>query len=341
MHGDPIGRVPECPHVQRCGGCDLAAMHPDTRVETLRRSAARALRTDSLPDWVPSPRPTGHRARIKLAIEGGRIGYRPARSHDLVEIDTCLVAREEVREALDRLRGHALPDPLDNVEIRSDGSRAIYAFSSKRRLDPTPLAPLGDVALNGRHIGGNPVLDLEVCGLSLRASPRSFYQVNLEINALLVAHVRDVVLGFGPERVLDLYCGIGNLSLPIADAGVPVTAVESEGAAIADLKARAGDRPVQAVASAVERFDATRTAFDVLVIDPPRAGAPGVLDRLLLQRPRALVYVSCHLPSAVRDLRVALKAGYTLTGVRCFDMFPDTHHFETVLVLERGGGRRR
>lgn len=337
----PDRRAPACPHADRCGGCDLAELRPEARVEALRRTVAHALRLDPPPEWVPSPRPTGHRARIKLAIEGGRVGYRPPRSHDLVPVDTCLVARDEVRAALDRLRACTLPDGLDGVEIRSDGERAVYAFTASGRVDATALAGLGDVALDGRAVAGEPTLTLRVGGLSLRASPRSFYQVNLEINEALVGHVRDVVLGMRPERVLDLYCGVGNLSLPIADAGVPVTAVELEGQAIADLRASRGDRPVDAVASAVERYDPTRAAFDVVVLDPPRAGAPGVVGRLLRQRPRALVYVSCHLPSAVRDLKDALRAGYALTSVRCFDMFPDTHHFETVLVLVRSRAPRR
>lgn len=337
----PDRRAPDCPHADRCGGCDLAAYRPTARIEALRRTAARALALDAPPDWVPSPRATAHRARIKLAIDGGRVGYRAARSHELVEIATCGVAREEVRAALDRLRDHGVPDGVEAVEIRSDGARAVYAFTSSGRVDPGVLEGLGDVALDGRPVAGNPTLTLHVAGLALRASPRSFYQVNLEVNEALVGYVREVVLALAPERVLDLYCGIGNLSLPLADAGVPVTAVELEGQAIADLRASAGGRPVEAVAAAVERFDPTRTAFDVAVLDPPRAGAPGVLARLVRQRPRALVYVSCHLPSAVRDLKEARRAGYELVAARGFDMFPDTHHFETVLVLRRGKTRGR
>lgn len=325
-------RVPPCPWDAACGGCDLAALQPEARVQALRRSAAFALRAQELPPWIPSPRQTAHRARIKLGIEGGRVGYRAARSHDLVEIGACAVARPEVQEALTALRRVDLTG-AEHVEIRSDGMRAVYAFSGSP--DPRQLSELGHVAVNGRAVHGDPTLTLAVEGVRLRASPRSFYQVNLEVNTLLVRHVVQTVGDLRPERVLDLYAGIGNLSLPLARLGAPVVAVELEGQAISDLRAQSGDLPVKAVAGKVERFDFSREPFDVAVLDPPRAGAPGVLRRLVRQRPRALVYVSCHLPSAVRDVQEATRAGYALTDVRCFDMFPDTRHFETVLVLER------
>lgn len=330
-------QAPPCPWDASCGGCDLAALKPDARQAALQRSATWALgrHLGHAPDlevgWVPSPRQTAHRARIALAISGGRVGYRAARSHDLVEVGTCAAARPEVADALARLRQASLPSGLQRVEIRSDGERVVYAFTGEAAA--ATLAPLGDVALNGRRVTGDPRLSLTVQGVELRASPRSFYQVNLEINALLVEHVVQQVGASKAERVLDLYAGIGNLSLPIAASGVPVAAVELEGQAIGDLRARIGERPVDAVAGKVERVDFTRTPFDVAVLDPPRAGAPGVLRRLVRQRPRALIYVSCHLPSALRDLAEA--PGYRITSARCFDMFPDTHHFETVLVLER------
>jgi 23S rRNA (uracil1939-C5)-methyltransferase len=277
---------------------------------------------------VPSPRQTGHRARIDLNIVNGRVGYRRRRSKDLVEMKTCGVARPEVQEALDRLRQCDVP-PFERVELRSDGQRVVYAFSGgKTRVAP---AGLEHVAINGRPVRGDPVLTLDVLGVQLRASPRSFYQVNLEVNARLVADVAAAAAGH--ERVLDLYAGIGNLSLPIADLGIAVTAVELEGQAISDLRAAAQGRPVRAVGADVGRFDTSTEAFDCLILDPPRAGAPGVLKRASLNRPKTIIYVSCNAPAAARDLREL--PDYRVDSVTCFEMFPDTHHFETLIVLKR------
>lgn len=338
--------TPPCPWDATCGGCDLSALSGPGRLAALSRVAARAFGVDVDPPFVPSPRSEGHRARIKLAIDGAAVGFRSERSHVLVPIDVCRVARPEVVEALGRLRPWVAEHGagLETVEIRSDGARAMFAFTSNGPVKRAAFAALGDVALDGAAIAGEPTLTLTVAGHALRASPRSFYQVNLEVNERLVACVAGHVAAIAPERVLDLYSGIGNLTLPIAALGVPVVAVEREGQATADLRANdrawTARRPkrsaIEVVEVAVERLDVARVAFDVVVLDPPRAGAPGVLERVTRQRPKGIVYVACDPVNAARDVRPLLKQGYRIASIECFDMFPETRHFETVIVLRRG-----
>jgi len=327
LEPSPARRDHPCTLHRACGGCDLGEMSGEARRSALARVAGRALGIDP-PEMVPSPRQTAHRARIDLNIEEGRVGYRRRRSSELVDVSHCGIARPEVQEALGRLREADLSG-FRRVQIRSDGSRAVFAFERGPR--DAALAGLTDVAIDGSPVRGDPTLSLEVHGVSLQASPRSFYQVNLEVNALLVAEV--VAAAAGHERILDLYAGIGNLSLPVADLGIPVVAVELEGQAIRDLEARIAGRPVQAIAADVARFDTTREAFDCLILDPPRAGAPGLLPRIALNRPQTVVYVSCNVVAAGRELR-GLR-GYRIDRARCFEMFPDTSHFETVIVLKR------
>jgi len=326
-------RAPPCPWDAQCGGCDLSVLEPAARRTALARSVAHAFRTERVPQVIASPRESGHRARIKLAIGDQEVGYRPPRSHDIVPVAACLSARPEVQQAHARLR-----DWLENndagrlsaVEIRSDGTRAVYAFTGSA----PGLESLGDVATDGRRIAGQPTLTLTVDGHALRVGPRSFYQVNLEINELLVRHVRSILVEHGAEAALDLYAGVGNLSLPIARTGIPVVAVEAPGPGGDDLKYNARQvAGLTAVSRRVEKLDPSRHVYDCAVLDPPRAGAPGILPRLALTRPRVIVYVSCHAPSAARD--IARLSGYRLSGLTCFDMFPDTHHIETVAVLER------
>ncbi|MEN0068490.1 MAG: hypothetical protein AAGA48_40595 [Myxococcota bacterium] len=336
----PDRRAPPCAWSAACGGCDLDALTPLARHAALARMTARAFRVDEPPAVVPSPRTTGHRARIKLALREGRVGYHPPRSHDLVEPERCAIARPEVQQAHQVLREfvrEAPTDGLSSVEIRSDGTRAMFSFEGERvsREARAALAELGDVALNGKRIAGEPGLVLSVHAHRLKARPRSFYQVNLEINALLVAHVRDAVRARGAERILDLYAGIGNLSLPLAEDGTPVLAVEWPGPGAADLEENAAGIPnLSTLTCPVERFDPSREAFDAVVLDPPRAGARGVLRKLARNRPRFIVYVSCHAPSAARDIG-ELK-DYRLTELTCFDLFVDTRHIEAVAILERG-----
>jgi 23S rRNA (uracil1939-C5)-methyltransferase len=337
----PDRRAAPCPWTDRCGGCDLAEFAPDARRLALAHGVQRAFAAAARPIVVPSPRATGHRARIKLAIAGAAIGYRAARSHQIVPIDHCLVARPEIDDALQGLRALLAAGPLPGiaaVELRSDGARVALSFTSDGAV-PAPtraaIAGLGAVALDGRAIAGDPTLSIPVGERRLRASPLSFYQVNLEANAELVGFATQALLTRRPERLLDLYAGIGNFGVPIAQAGVPVVAVEAEGQATADLRHNAAGLPVEVIDARLPAWDATRTAFDALILDPPRSGAPGVLRRLLAQRPRVVVYVACDPAAGGRDVREAIAAGYRLADLRCFDLFPDTHHVETVAVLER------
>lgn len=333
----------DCPSIDRCGGCDIAAHPLSVQHERKRAFVQRALDLPEPPSLTASPRPVGHRARIKVAIEGASVGYRAHRSHDLVDVPRCAIARDEVNDALTALRAWLTPErgaPLETIELRSDGSRAVFAVEPRTKSVPakvrSDLFELGDVALAGRRLCGDPTLRLSVLGHSLSASPRSFYQVNLEANELLVTYVRDAVAAVQPNRTLDLYSGIGNLTLPLAAIGAPVVAVEQEGQATADLQAAIGGANIRVITSPAERFDPASEFFDVAVLDPPRTGSHGVLERLLLNRPRRIVYVSCHAPAAAKELKAAARAGYRLTDVRCFDLFPDTHHVETVVVLDRG-----
>lgn len=340
--------APPCPHSAACGGCDLDALAPDVRGRALARTVARAFRWEGDVPFVPSPTTGGWRARIKLAIDGAALGYRAARSHALVPVDVCRIARPEIAALHGALARWLADDPrrgdgLAEVELRSDGVRAIAAFRSapgrRSPMDRAALAELGDVALDGRRLHGDPTLVLTSGDLRLRASPNAFFQVHLGLNDTLVEHVRELVMVRGAERVLDLYAGIGNLGLPLA-RHVPVVAVEAPGAGAEDLRhnvtANGLSGTVEVVAVTAERFDPSRTPFDTVILDPPRAGAPGVIDRVARNRPHTIVYVSCHAPSAARDLR-GLDGKYRLVGLTAIDLFPQTHHVEAIAVLERAG----
>ncbi len=333
----PHRRVAPCPLTEACGGCDLAAADPAARLSWLGAMLAHVYHRDVPVVVTPSPRPTGHRARITLHFQDGALGYRAPRSHVLVPVAQCPVARPEVQSALDALLALLSAEPrafsgLTDVELRTDGARVVYAFEG-RTADPARLSPLGNVVVDGRTVAGNPALDLVVDGVHLRVGARSFYQVNLEVNLLLGAFVRETLRNAGAERVLDLYAGVGNLSLPLAATGTPVVAVESPGPGAEDLRHNARGLPVEVKALSAEKFDPSRTPFDAVILDPPRAGAAGVLPRVLRNRPKTVVYVSCFAPSAARDL--ANAQGYELVDLRGFDLFPDTHHVESVAVLRR------
>jgi 23S rRNA (uracil1939-C5)-methyltransferase len=340
----PDSRVPPCAYSSRCGGCDLDRLTPDAQRRAKAVMVQFALRLQDPPQLFPSPRDRSYRARVKLGVRDGVLGLHAARSHDILPVTACSIARDEVSAMITALQQWwtaSCPSGIDEIEVRSDGQRVVLAVSGQPDAQTrSALSAFRDVAVNGTAIHGDPTLTLTGLGSPLRVSPRSFYQINLEMNEILVRWVVDRLNAVRAERVLDLYSGIGNFTLPIAShTDAHVVAVESEGQAVADLQFNAATLGltgrVQAHVRPVERFDTTREAFDAVVLDPPRAGAPGVMERLVHNRPRRIVYIACHPPSAQRDLKAAIQAGYVVTEVAAFDMFPDTHHVETAIVLDR------
>ena len=298
------------------------------------QNLARAVRAEA-DGLVPSPRQTGYRARVTLhagrdADGEGVFGYFRPGTHELEPLRSDELARPEINRALESITS---VQGLERFELRSDGERVVANVLAGDGQPGESLA----YAAGGRVQRGDPTLRLEVCGIEHRVSPDSFYQVNLEVNELLVEAVREEVLSRHPEALLDLYSGIGNLSMPIAATGVPCTLIEREGSSARDARHTAPrlGLPVTVLTQDASRFQAGSVPFDVAIVDPPRQGAARAIQQLLVTRPRALVVVSCNPRTLGRDIAPARKQGYRLTRLTGFDMFPGTPHLEALAVLER------
>lgn len=290
----------------------------------------------------PSPRVVGSRARVKVRGQGGRVGFHRPGSHEFVEVPLERVAIPQVAEMAERLMaGGGIPEGTD-AEIRSDGNRTVLVLS--RAIDPRApgVSGMPAVAQQNRALWGE--VRLEVNGLFV--SPLSFYQVNLDINAQIVADLDARLQALTPARLLDLYAGVGNLSGRAVRRGTPATLIEREGSSVMDARRNFGilGKPVPPVRPArppplevreedAGEFNAGSTFFDVALLDPPRAGAPGLLPRLTLTRPRAIFYLSCDPATLARDL--AELKHYKIRSVQPYDMFPSTEHVEVLVELER------
>ena len=212
-----------CPVQDRCGGCpwmdrDLEAQRQD-KVAAVERALDHPVDTVHV-----SPRTLGYRARITLRSgSDGAWSYSAPRSHDPVAVDHCPIARPELSAAL-----AALPPVAGAraVELRSDGEHVVLSFDGGQRAALDALeGPWVGVARGGKGLWGETRTTLDVAGLSLGFGPATFYQVNLEMNALLVERVGHAVRALAPEAVLELYSGAGNLGLPLAATGVRITSI--------------------------------------------------------------------------------------------------------------------
>ncbi|HQV70757.1 MAG: 23S rRNA (uracil(1939)-C(5))-methyltransferase RlmD [Anaerolineae bacterium] len=318
--------TPPCPVFGVCGGCQWQHVRYEKQLEfktDLVREQLTGIGKFENPNvlpCVPSPRPYEYRNRMQFSVsETGHPGFhRPGTReiHNVIEIDDCLISDPQIRE---KLQGWT-PD----VGMNGAGE----------------LVHQIDVRVTDREAEGGSIL--KVGQFEYFVSPQSFFQVNVGMAEWLAQHVVDALDLRGTETVLDLYCGVGLFTLPLAAKAARVFGVENNREAIEDAEKNKRQLPedkqpvfIRAdVMKAIKKEPMVSEHFDAIVVDPPRAGVfYDVLMKLIELRPQKLVYVSCDPATLARDLRILCDNGYALLSAQPFDMFPQTHHIETLASL--------
>ena len=348
--------------LQRIGGVELPVTMEGARPARDARGDIIATESDEATRW---------RTRVSLHVDAaGRIGPFAARSHRVVEMGDLPLATEGIAD-LARQRRDAEPGRLDFVQP-SDGRVRVIARPEPQR--PSGRVPGGRGARGPRR-GGSPApgrtavdpaahetVVEEVAGRPFRVDAGGFWQVHRLAAQTLTDALLEALAEAGPDTVdpdawhLDLYGGVGLLAAAVAGAGgrgTRITTVESDpratehaGANLAEwvgARAETGrvDRwlaQLQTSASAAER---ARLQHGVVVLDPPRAGAGGeVVDRIAALAPAHVAYVACDPVALARDLATFRERGYAARAVHGFDLFPHSHHVESVALLTREGAGR-
>lgn len=237
------------------------------------------------------------------------------------------------------VNGDSLPHEKELVErVRKTRRVTVEGILLNTNTQRTNVV-LGDQT---RLLWGKDHLEDTLCGLTFKVSPHSFFQVNRSQAQELYWRVEELAALTGKETVLDLYCGTGTIGLTLAAKAKEVIGVEVVPQAIQDAKVNAWRNDIENArflcadaAHAAAQLEREGVRPDVIVVDPPRKGlSPEVLEVLLSMAPERIVYVSCDPATLARDLKTLCR-DYTLTHVEGVDMFPRTHHVETVCLLER------
>ncbi|MBI5562288.1 MAG: class I SAM-dependent RNA methyltransferase [Deltaproteobacteria bacterium] len=364
---------PLCRYYGLCGGCSWQHLSYETQAAWKQRILGDALeRIGGIKDVAfdepaLSRSPFHYRGRARLHSRGGRMGFYEAGSRRLVDVDECPLLEPPVNEAFRELRkalnGKA---PFDEVEIAAgaDGKTAA-AFHVRGRPDNGFIKTIGRAAViagfeiinaaNGRRVWsqGETLLAGGVMGMAIAAGVSGFSQVNRAQNEVMAAKAVEYAGLTGAERVLDLYCGAGNLSLPLALRAGRVTGVEADREAVKQAGRNAGLNNI--VNAAFHASDAAgwlrrgarpfknedkeirenvkileRGGPDVVILDPPRDGEGGAARLLGESRIPRIVYVSCNPPALARDARLLARSGYRLSRAGLIDMFPQTYHIESI-----------
>ena len=375
LSASPQRVPPPCPHFSLCGGCSLQHQDPAAQIAMKQEILADVLRRIGGVEperWLP-PLAAGHwgyrrkaRLGVRYVAKKGKtlVGFREKGSGFLADLSRCGVLHPDVGERIGAIAalvdGLSIRDQVPQIEMAKGEGPCVLVF---RVLQPPAAADLEQLvafaAAHGLRVylqEGGPetirplpgqAVDLSYSlpdfDVRLHFLPTDFTQVNLELNRLMVRQALELLDPGPEERVLDLFCGLGNFTLPLARRAGSVLGVEAEAGLVERARgnAQANGLPnvrfeVGDLYGSLEGTPWTEDHFHKALLDPPRAGALQVLDLLPALGVQRLLYVSCFPATLARDAERLVKGlGYRLRAVGAMDMFPHTAHVESMALFER------
>jgi tRNA/tmRNA/rRNA uracil-C5-methylase (TrmA/RlmC/RlmD family) len=320
---------PPCPYFGRCGGCDFQQLTYEAQLAAkagiIRDCLHRIARLENIPEIVVTPSPNNWRYRMRatwqIDQELRAIGYYERGSRRVCDVADCAVLKPELQETLERVRAtewHEFPRDLKHLDgvVGENGVSVSPSFAEFQTNE----------------------LTLTVRGEVYQYNANAFFQIN---PSLLGSLVENAIGDASGGTVLDLYCGVGLFTLPLARQFQKVIGVEANATATRFARRNlqlAGLRNADVITATVTDWfrSASIGPVDFVLLDPPRAGAESaVIEGILNLQPRAISYVSCDPATLARDLRKLIGGGYVIESIAGFDLFPQTHHVETVVRLAR------
>ena len=367
-------RKPPCPVADRCGGCQWQqlpyAQQLDWKEQLYRDTLVRRCSVDPalLLPIVAADDEWNYRSRTqikcRLTREGFVCGFFAPKSHYVVPMDRCPVLAEPLNDLLDALRellaASVFAADVPQMDLALADCRRRRAVIHYHGSDLDGLLALLQQGIQDEQLdllvqpgprgdllavfgSGELTLQVDDPPLFLTYAAGGFAQINLDQNRRLLDSVVAAARLTGNERVLDLYCGMGNFSLPLARRAKQVCGIEDYAPSITMARRNAIENRIENVQfharpaeGALAEFS-REGSFDLLVLDPPRAGAFALMDELLTQPVGRVIYVSCDAQTLARDLALLLAGGYRLISSQPFDLFPQTCHVESLTVLEYTG----
>jgi 23S rRNA (uracil1939-C5)-methyltransferase len=372
IEASPSRVQPKCPYFGLCGGCALQHLEHGAQVAFKQQAVAEALKRIGGVEpvtWLPPvmSEEWHYRRRARLGVKyvaaKGRVlvGFRERAGPYVTDMAGCPVLMPPIDGLLGELaqliETSSVRERLPQIEVAV--AEGVVALVFRVLAEPS-LADAGafrafgvshDIDMYWQRGGPGTIVPLDRArpltyelrehGLTLEFLPTDFVQVNAAINAELVSTALGLADVQPTDRVLDLFCGLGNFSLPLAQRAASVLGVEGDAGLVARAvrnAARNGIGNARFVTADLMApgWSFHREPWDVVVLDPPRTGAEGPVAELDSSGVRCVVYVSCHPATLARDARVLVeKHGFTLQTARVFDMFPHTHHVEALALFAR------
>ncbi|NCP64213.1 MAG: 23S rRNA (uracil(1939)-C(5))-methyltransferase RlmD [Paraglaciecola sp.] len=364
IQASPSRIAPPCPHFQQCGGCSFQHLNAKEQQQTKHRWLSKQLRkvlhTVTLEILIDQDMAYRRRARLAITYRNGRVslGFRGKGSSEIVDISTCLVLTPRLQSLYTQLRVSLLQDVLaakmGHIELLEDSRgtcmvmRLTADISAQEQQRWQHWATEHDTLIYWQYprdkqadATKHGLRSYTIEGFSLHFHPQDFIQINAKMNEKMVAQALQWLAPNKDDVILDLFCGVGNFSLPLAKQAKTVVGVEIQESMVAagkqnaqlnnlnNLKFIAADL-TQKVGSEISALGVSK-----VMIDPPRAGAYEFLPTLVALNPQQILYVSCDGATLARDAEYLAEYDYRITKACMMDMFPQTAHLECMLLFER------
>lgn len=376
MRASPNRVEPACPHFGYCGGCALQHLSAPAQIASKQKVLAENFERIGhveCEQWLPplTADQWHYRRKARLGVKYVRkkervlVGFREAADPRFIaDLTECRVLVRQVGtriEALARMIEQLdAREKIPQIEVAAADQQTVLVF---RHLEPLSAADKQRLAGFGREhalviwlqpAGLDSVHSLEPIAqplsfslddfnLNIEFQPLDFVQVNGSMNQKMIRHALQLLQLAPQHRVLDLFCGLGNFTLPIAGQVARVVGVEGEAGLVQRARDNAERNGIQNaefhvadLSKPLAGVDWLQADYDRLLLDPPRTGADGIIVQLPLERIERIVYVSCHPGSLARDAGILVRDhGYRLVQAGVMDMFPHTAHVESIAVFER------
>ena len=320
---------PPCPHFGKCTGCQWEHIDYAYQLALKREYVVRelgmypSLREVSVDETIGAPELYGYRNHARFTVrKSGTPGFVNRITRQFVEIDRCLLMTAGINRLLGKLAGRA--QETSQLSIRYGVNTDQWLVQPK--LDST------EISFDSGQTHYSELLSNHMFKIG---SP-SFFQVNTSQAEVLGSLVRESLVLRGDETIVDAYAGVGTFAILLADSASRIIAIEESDSAVKDAKINAeGIHNIEFQLGKTEEVLRTlNTRPDAVVLDPPRSGChPATIDEVLRWLPDRTVYVSCDPAALGRDLDILVRGGLQVQTISPIDMFPQTHHVETLAVL--------
>jgi 23S rRNA (uracil1939-C5)-methyltransferase len=343
---------PACSYFGTCGGCQLQHMPYRMQVQLkekiLKESLKRIAKMEpELSESVINDSPWNYRLRGQFKVSGEGIGLHKKGTNDVIKTDTCLIMDDRINEFILKTSGLLKKINIKEIHLTSGDYLIGLVITRKKALSSSDAEKLASDLMSHGLSGliilrgdleplsfGNTHTTLDLLNHKYTLSPVSFIQSSWKLNQSVASIIKKMLQPLKGKKILDMYAGAGNFSIPLAD-GAEVTAVEENPYAIEDGNRNLMINRINSclfVRSSAEKFNG-KGPFDVVLLDPPRPGlSRKAMKNVFKILPENIVYVSCNPTTLARDLN-KLSDRYVIDSIRLVDFFPQTFHIESMAFL--------